>query len=47
MSPSYLATTRHLSERAMIRVFRQLVAQRRWLLAIRVARMVLFGRVAS
>jgi hypothetical protein len=46
-SPSYLATTNALSEGAMIAVFRQLVAQRRWLLAIRVAHTVLFGRRAG
>ena len=42
-SPSYLATTNTLSDGAMIAVFRQLIVQRRWLLAIRVAHMVLFG----
>jgi hypothetical protein len=46
-SPSYLATTNTLSEGAMLAVFRALVAQRRWLLALRVARMVLFGRRAG
>ena len=43
-SPSYLATTHGLSEGAMLAVFRKLIEERRWLLAIRVARMVLFGR---
>ena len=43
-SPSYLATTGALSESAMIAVFRKLIAEGRWLLAMRVARMVLFGR---
>jgi hypothetical protein len=43
-SPSYFATTQALSEGAMIAVFRKLLEERRWLLAIRVARMVLFGR---
>jgi hypothetical protein len=46
-SPSYLATTHTLSDSSMIAVFRQLVAQRRWLLAIRVARTVLFRRRAA
>jgi hypothetical protein len=43
-SPSYLATKQTLSEGAMIAVFRKLIAEGRWLLACRVARMVLFGR---
>ena len=43
-SASYLATTQALSEGAMIVVFRKLLAEGRWLLALRVARMVLFGR---
>lgn len=43
-SPSYLATTGTLSESAMLAVFRRLIDERRWLLAIRVAREVLFGR---
>lgn len=43
-SSSYLATTQALSEGAMIAVFRKLVAEGRWLLALRVGRMVLFGR---
>lgn len=43
-SASYLATTHGLSEGAMIAVFRKLIEEGRWLLAIRVARMVLFGR---
>lgn len=42
-SPSYLATMSTPSERVMITVLRKLVAERRWLLALRVARMVLFG----
>lgn len=42
-SPSYLATMASPSNGAMIAVFRKLFAERRWLLAIRVARMVLFG----
>ncbi len=42
-SPSYLATTGTLSEGAMIAVFRRLIEERRWLLAMRVAHMVLFG----
>lgn len=43
-SPSYLATTGGLSDGAMIAVFRKLIEEGRWLLAWRVARMVLFGR---
>lgn len=43
-SPSYLATTNGLSDGAMIAVFRRLIEEGRWLIAIRVARMVLFGR---
>lgn len=43
-SPSYLATTGTLSEGAMLAVFRRLVEERRWLLAMRVAHTVLFGR---
>jgi hypothetical protein len=42
-SPSYLATTGALSDGAMIAVFRKLIEEGRWLLAMRVARMVLFG----
>ncbi|OHB29775.1 MAG: hypothetical protein A2790_07715 [Phenylobacterium sp. RIFCSPHIGHO2_01_FULL_69_31] len=42
-SASYLATTKTLSDGAMITVFRRLIEERRWLLALRVARMVLFG----
>lgn len=42
-SASYLATTQALSEGAMIAVFRKLIAEGRWLLALRVARTVLFG----
>lgn len=43
-SPSYLATTGTLSEAAMLAVFDRLVEERRWLLAMRVAHTVLFGR---
>jgi hypothetical protein len=43
-SPSYLATTGGLSDGAMISVFRRLIEEGRWLLACRVARVVLFGR---
>jgi|HubBroStandDraft_1064217.scaffolds.fasta_scaffold766367_2 hypothetical protein len=43
-SPSYLATTGGLSDGAMIAVFRRLIEEGRWLLAYRVAHMVLFGR---
>jgi hypothetical protein len=42
-SPSYFATTGGLSEGAMIAVFRKLFEEGRWLLALRVARMVMFG----
>ncbi|HEX8056562.1 MAG TPA: DUF6626 family protein [Novosphingobium sp.] len=42
-SPSYLATMNSPSAEVAICVFRKLVAERRWLLAIRVAHMVLFG----
>lgn len=43
-SPSYLATMGTLSEGAMIAVIRKLIEEGRWLLACRVAMMVLFGR---
>lgn len=43
-SPSYLATTEMLSEGAMLAVFQRLVEERHWLLALRVAHEVLFGR---
>lgn len=43
-SPSYLATTKGLSEGAMIAVFRRLIEEKHWLLAMRVARTILFGR---
>ena len=43
-SPSYLATVGHLSDAAMIALCRKLIEERRWLLAIRVAHMILFGR---
>lgn len=42
-SPSYLATTGTLSEGAMIAVFHKLIEEGRWLLAMRVARAILFG----
>lgn len=42
-SPSYLATMNSPSDGAMVAVFRKLMAERRWLLALRVAHMVLFG----
>jgi len=42
-SPSYLATTHALSAGAMVAVFRKLMEERRWLLAMRVAHTVLFG----
>jgi hypothetical protein len=40
-SPSYLATMNTPSERVMIAVLRKLIAERRWLLALRVAHMML------
>lgn len=43
-SPSYLATTKCLSTEAMVSVFRRLMEERHWLLAIRVAHDILFGR---
>jgi len=43
-SPSYLATTQSLSEGAMVAVFRKLMEEGRWLLAWRVARIILFGQ---
>ena len=43
-SASYLSTTHSLSAAALVSVFRKLVEEGRWLLALRVARMVLFGR---
>jgi hypothetical protein len=42
-SPSYYATTGAQSEGAMVAVFRKLFEEGRWLLALRVARMVMFG----
>lgn len=41
-APNYLALGGGLSEGAMIAVFRKLVAEGRWLMAFRVAHMVLF-----
>ena len=43
-SPSYLATQTQPSLDATVTVLRKLVAEGRWLLAFRVAHMVLFGR---
>ena len=43
-SPSYLATTKGLSAEAMISVFQRLMEEKHWLLAIRVAHTLLFGR---
>lgn len=43
-SPSYLATQRKLSLDAAVTVLRRLIAERRWMMAARVARMVLFHR---
>lgn len=42
-SPSYLATMSAPSERVMIIVLRKLIAQRRWLLALRVVHMIIVG----
>ena len=42
-SPSYLATTHSLSEKAAISVFRRLAEEGHWLLALRVAHTILFG----
>ena len=43
-SPSYLATTNGLSAEALVCVFRRLMEERHWLLAMRVAHTVLFCR---
>lgn len=43
-APNYLALGNGLSESAMIAVFRNLVSRGRWLLALRVARMILFSQ---
>jgi hypothetical protein len=43
-SPSYLATTKGLSEGAMLAVFRRLMEERHWLLAFRLGLTILFGR---
>jgi hypothetical protein len=43
-SPSYLAMTEHPSSEVMLAVFRRLMDERRWLLAVRVARAILFDR---
>jgi hypothetical protein len=43
-SPSYFATTGTLSEGAMVAVFRRLLHERRWMLAIRVAHTILIAR---
>ena len=45
-APNYLALGAGLSEGAMISVFRNLVAEGRWMLAFRVAHMILFGRAS-
>jgi hypothetical protein len=42
-SPSYYSTTGGQSDGALLAVFRKLFEERRWLLALRVARMVMFG----
>lgn len=43
-APNYMALGNGLSDGAMIAVFRRLIEDGRWLLAIRVARAILFGR---
>lgn len=44
-APNYLALGNGLSESALIAVFRNLVSRGRWVLALRVARMILFEQV--
>lgn len=41
-APNYLALQNGVSDSAMITVFRNLVAEGRWLIAFRVAHMILF-----
>lgn len=43
-SPSYYATTGALSDGAMVALCKKLIEEQCWLLAIRVAHMILFGR---
>lgn len=45
-APNYLALGNGLSDSAMIAVFRNLVSRGQWLLALRVAHMILFNRGA-
>lgn len=45
-APNYLALGTGLSDGARIAVFRRLVAECRWLMALRVAHMILFDRGA-
>lgn len=44
-APNYVALHNGISDSAMITVFRNLVAEGRWLIAFRVAHMILFGQV--
>ena len=44
-APNYFALGNGLSDSAMIAVFRNLIARGRWVLALRVARMILFDQV--
>lgn len=45
-APNYLALGTGLSDGAMIAIFRNLASRGQWILALRVARMILFGRGA-
>lgn len=44
-APNYLALGNGLSDSAMIAVFRNLLARGQWVLALRVASIILFGQV--
>lgn len=44
-APNYLALGNGLSESALIAVFRNLISRGQWILALRVARMILFDQV--
>lgn len=43
-APNYLALQNGISDSAMITVFRNLVTEGRWLVAFRVAHIILFGQ---
>jgi hypothetical protein len=43
-APNYMAVSGHPSTDVAITVFRKLIAEGRWFVALRVAHMVLFGR---